>query len=295
MIKPTPPRVSIVIPVYNESKKLPVLLEALRRQTFPSDQLEIIVVDNNSSDDSASVIQSFPVHYVLESEVQGSYAARNTGVRHSRGEMLAFTDADCRPDLDWVETALKALEESGADLLAGKIDFTFSEERSNAEIYDSLCNLQHGESVAERGVAFTANLFVRRRVFEKLGGFSSRLVSSGDLDFTRRAKTAGYVLKYAPGARVRHQARRFPPLMKKAFRIGRGKRALAQTKTQTTGSFWQRPQLKIFVPRYAKQRLQSAGLAASPYRLVALWLCAVCYLASAALGSLTLTLRSRSA
>lgn len=90
------PMVSVVVPIYNGEAELPELINCLLSQTYPQNQVEYLLVDNNSSDRTCSLLQKFaenqPVIRVLsENQIQSSYAARNTGIRAAVGEILAFT------------------------------------------------------------------------------------------------------------------------------------------------------------------------------------------------------------
>ena len=97
------PFISIIVPVYNGENIIGACLKSLLAQDYPKDKYEVIAVDNNSKDKTADIIKEYSVHYLFESKVQGSYAARNTGVRHAKGEILAFTDADCVADKGWLK------------------------------------------------------------------------------------------------------------------------------------------------------------------------------------------------
>ena len=89
------PRVSIVIPVFNQAQDLGRCLAALERQTYPADRFEAIVVDNGSDEPIGPVTERFSFVRAICEPAPGSYAARNRGIEASRGEVLAFTDADC--------------------------------------------------------------------------------------------------------------------------------------------------------------------------------------------------------
>lgn len=215
------PFVSVIVPVYNDPDGIRNCLEALRSQTYPDDQFEVLVVDNGSTDDTREVIGVFDVELLIEDEIQGSYAARNRGIRNAQGEVLAFTDADCTPDPEWIEAGVEVLEGKVADLVGGQVRFELSAERTAAERFDASVNMRNDMSVKD-GVAKTANLFVRRQVVEEIGVFPESLISGGDVYWTRSTTDAGFELKYAENAIVDHRARKFTELLKKHFRVGRG-------------------------------------------------------------------------
>jgi glycosyltransferase involved in cell wall biosynthesis len=95
-------RASVIVPMRNASAWIEECLDALQRQEFPGGDYEIIVVDNCSSDDSASRVQQRPQITLLDEPVPGSYAARNRGIRAASGDVIAFIDADCVAQPGWL-------------------------------------------------------------------------------------------------------------------------------------------------------------------------------------------------
>jgi len=219
----TKPFVSVVIPVRNNPNGIEDTLTALQSQTYSKDLFEIIVVDNGSTDNTKEIIKRFPVKLLEEKEYINPYIARNKGIENAKGEIIAFTDSDCIPANDWIEEGVKALSKKEADLIGGKIVFTYSKRRTLAECIDSIVFLQQESLVRYRNSACTANLFVRRKVFDKIGAFSSTGISGNDVRLTNLAVQKGYKLDYADSAEVFHKARKLIELIKKVFRTGRGK------------------------------------------------------------------------
>lgn len=200
------PFVSIVIPAYRDWERLQLCIDALAEQTYPADKFEILVINNDSSD---SVPEAFclPVNGKLfvESKV-GSYAARNKGIKESKGQILAFTDSDCIPALDWIENAVAILT-SGADRIAGKVELFYRSNRLNlAEKYQKAFAFRQEKSAA-RGFSVTGNMLTWLDVFDKVGLFDDLLMSGGDVEWGVRAFRAGFGIIYAPNAVVRHPAR----------------------------------------------------------------------------------------
>jgi glycosyltransferase involved in cell wall biosynthesis len=203
------PFVSVIIPMYNDAKRLVVCLEALEGQSYPPERYEVVVVDNASTEPVAPLLSPF-AHVVPEYEASpGSYAARNRGMVVARGEVLAFTDADCIPGEDWIEAGVSAMTRGDAPLVAGRIDvFPERELAPNAiELYEMTYAFAPSHH-AQVGIAATANLFTRRKVMDEVGGFDPALKSFGDVAWTARAVSAGYEVEYCDSARVRHPARR---------------------------------------------------------------------------------------
>jgi glycosyltransferase involved in cell wall biosynthesis len=118
--KPQQLTVSVIIPCYNEQKALSRCLKALKAQSIVP--FEIIVVDNNSTDDTAAVAKSFKVR-VIKEKTQGVIAARNRGMHAARGDILARIDADTEVSKDWVAAIIQTFNNSGAVAVTGTGDF----------------------------------------------------------------------------------------------------------------------------------------------------------------------------
>ena len=201
------PRVSVVMPVLNESRRITACLDAIAAQ-MGSPPFEVIVVDNGSRDGTPELVRSHPSRPRLEIETApGPYAARNAGIAAARGEIIALTDADCLPEPDWLAEGVKAVD-AGADLAGGRVVQMASDHATVWERYDRATYLDQELYIRAEGFAATANLFVRAEVFRDVGVFVPQLTASGDNEFCNRATKAGYRLVYAPDARVRHHPRR---------------------------------------------------------------------------------------
>ena len=214
--------VSVIVPIYNDSNNIDQCIKVLVNQTYPKDSYEVIAVDNGSTDDSVNIIKKYPVKLLFEKKIQSSYAARNKGIIHAKGEIIAFTDSDCIPSENWISEGIKKMDSSGADILGGKIEFYFSHKRTAAELYDSIRNMNAEKSINKNKVAPTANLFVKATLFKMVGLFPQHIQSGGDYQWTSKATKNGYLIIYAPNAIVKHPARTLIPLLKKQYRISSG-------------------------------------------------------------------------
>lgn len=203
------PFVSIVVPAYNEAQVLPDCIEALLEQSYPRSQYEVIVVDNGSTDGTRAVIDRYPVRSVTENETQSSYAARNAGLRKARGDIIAFTDADCVPHSEWVSTAVEGFKNSQVGAVAGGI--VSGEPGNNVE-----AELKRRDWLTETGTLNhpflpypqTANAFYRRSVFEAIGEFEETWISGGDADLAWRMQLlTPMTLEHVPEATVKHRHR----------------------------------------------------------------------------------------
>jgi GT2 family glycosyltransferase len=197
---------SVIVPVRNGRSHLERLIPALQAQTLPVDRFEVVIGDDGSTDGSAAELAAGKDWVrVAPGPPRNSYAARNRAVRQSRAPVLAFCDADCVPEPEWLERGLAAL--AGTDLAAGRIRFIVPERRSVWTLLDMDGSKDHERQV-DHGTAETANLFLRREVFDAVGGFDDTLPEHGDFDFAERCVARGLRLTYAPEAVVWHPARR---------------------------------------------------------------------------------------
>lgn len=218
--------VSIIIPVFNDESGIKNTIESLLDQSFPNDKYEILVIDNNSTDSTADVIKKYDrVKYFFEKK-QGSYAARNRGIKESGGDILCFIDSECVAHRDWLVSGLKNFYDDDVGFVAGKIIFSFEADVPSAlEYADSVLYLNQEEYV-KQGFAVTANIFVRRKIFEKYGLFNDNLESGGDYEFGTRV-SGDQKLTFSKEAIAFHPARRsLGELIKKAKRTGRGQKDL---------------------------------------------------------------------
>ena len=207
--RPTP-FVSVVIPVFDDPDRLRTCLQALEHQTYPKPRYEVIVVDNGSARSVPPLVGQFGQARATYEMVPGANAARNRGISLARGEILAFTDADCVPARDWLTKGVRQfLLTPNCGLLAGGIE-VFSRDPAHpaaAEVYDALTAFPQKILIEERGYGATANVFTSRAVLEHAGLFDGTLKSGADVLWGRRVRSLGYRLTYAEDVCVRHPAR----------------------------------------------------------------------------------------
>ena len=281
--------VSVIIPVYNDSERLEKCLHALEHQTYSQQHYEVVVVDNNSTEDLKVIVDDFQqAQYQFESKV-GSYAARNTGIHNAQGKIFAFIDSDCLPQPHWIEAGVRALQNSSADLAGGQVSFTFTPAKSPAELYDSVTNMQIKENIETRKVSKTANLFSWKHVFDKIGLFPAHLKSGGDVIWTKKATDAGFQLVYAPQAEVFHPARTLWPLMQKQYRVGGGQLRILKAQGKSTSNVLKESLRALLKPPSIKEIqgiTERKGLNLETTNLVSIWLVSWMCQASTGLGRL---------
>lgn len=220
------PFVSIIIPVYNDAERLRKCLTLLEQQTYPKMRYEVIVVDNNSTEQLQPMVAEFnQAAYAFEA-TPGSYSARNRGLAIAQGTILGFTDSDCAPALDWIENGVRQLQQHPhCGFVAGCIEFFFADPKNPtpAELYDSLHFLQQESYVKDAHFGATANLFTTPQVFESVGLFNASLKSGGDREWGERVYAAGYQQIYGADVKIAHPARAsFDELNKKLCRVYEG-------------------------------------------------------------------------
>lgn len=290
------PRVSAIVPVRDGERHVGRCLEALLAQSWPSERLEIWVVDDASRDATCERVRAFPVRLLAQPERRGPYAARNAALRVAAGDVLAFTDSDCVPGKDWIERGIAALAREGADLAAGEVRFLLSRRRSAAELLDSITNLDQQRSVSLRGVAKTGNLFATRGVLDAIGPFLERR-SGCDVEWTGRASAAGFALVYAPEAVVEKPARGALALARKQYRVGRGQTALWRASGEPPGVVLARVArgFRPGRPAVLRERLRARAPEGRRAGLAAVWLAAWAISAVQSLGRLHALLRGERA
>ena len=199
----TMPSVSVVVPVYNGERTIGSCIKSLLELNYPSSKLEIIVVDNKSKDNTLGIVRKFPVISLVEDKIQSSYASRNTGIRKSRGEIIAFTDSDCIADKNWVSSAVECFEDEQIGCVAGKIQ-GYSPSNYIEEYLIKTNSLTQGSN-RFLPYAQTANAIYRRQVFDAIGLFEENWISGGDADMTWRMQLhSKYKLVPCEGSLIYH-------------------------------------------------------------------------------------------
>ncbi|HEX2412046.1 MAG TPA: glycosyltransferase [Solirubrobacteraceae bacterium] len=194
--------------------------------------------------------------------------ARNLGIGAARGEVLAFTDVDTTPDARWLEAGLRRFDEDGAEFLAGAIAVPIGQRPSIAALVDATTFFDQ-ESYVIAGFAAGANVWVRRSVVERFGGFNEALERYGgdDEEFGYRLTGAGVRLMHAPEVLVTHPPRRrLRDMARKAFRLGysqAARRRVPAGSLSGTIPLYRRP--SNYLPKRRLQRLvRVAALAYEP-------------------------------
>lgn len=209
------------------------------------DQYEILMVDNNSTDDSKELLRAMKGIRVFSESKPGSYCARNRGIREARGELIAFTDSDCFPDRGWLKAACRALEDPSVQVVLGQrlpaSDHGLIRLISAYEVKKDEIVLTSGDERLYFG--FTNNMAIRRSTFDKYGPFLER-PRGADTIFVRRVVGAEgcSVVVYAPSMVIRHgEMTGVSTYYRKMFIYGRSRRQyqeIVRTRPLSAGERW---------------------------------------------------------
>jgi glycosyltransferase involved in cell wall biosynthesis len=219
------PQISVIIPVFNDTKRLMFCLERLEQQAL-SAHAEIIVVDNGSTEDLEPARQRFPNVIWLSEAMPGSYAARNRGIAAARGQILAFTDSDCLPEPDWLEQGVPPLLAADPpSFVGGRVDLvtTGAARLSAAELFDLAVGFPQQRFVEQVHFAMTANMLTRAKTMAEVGFFSTSMKSGGDREWGNRAWKMAGPGRYVDTARIGHPTRSTrPEVLKRIRRVAGG-------------------------------------------------------------------------
>lgn len=216
------PFVSIIIPVFNNLDGLNRALQSIKKQTYPIDRFETIVIDNGSVISPRRITEENNAIFLEEHHFLNSpYSARNRGLEVAKGEIIVLLDTTCEPAEIWLEEGVKAIQ-SGCDLVGGNVVFDVTGKSSLGDMYDSLVNIRMKESVLKRNVAKTTNLFIHKKVFDSIGWFPEGLRSGGDVLWTGKATRSGFELCFSESAKVVMKTRGLKQLVSKQYRVAKG-------------------------------------------------------------------------
>ena len=220
--EPPAPKVTVAIPTYNRAKYLRQTLAGIAAQRFPRDHVEVLVIDNNSTDDTAEVVAAFadawPAPRRIVETRQGLDFARNRAVAEARGEIIVFGDDDILVEPDWLaQITVPLLADADArriGAVGGEVVPVFPDGLPDwvREWHAPLAFRPDAGPMEAKHCPMGANLAFPRWVFERLGLFHTALdraagnyFSGGDSEMIRRVRAAGLEVWFAPGAAVRHQ------------------------------------------------------------------------------------------
>jgi GT2 family glycosyltransferase len=241
------PAISVVVPVRDGAGSLAALLASLATQTLAGERFEVVVVDNGSRDGAAAAVARAAGAIVVRESWANRARARNVGVAAASAPLIAFTDGDCRAGTTWLEAVVACLER--APLVAGPVVVDATADPGRCERLEGLWRFDQETNVRASGWAASANLGVRRRVYEAIGGFDPAYRQIGeDVDLCLRARAAGHELAYCPDAVVHHDPEtRLRPILGRAFRHGWSSNQHHHRLPMAVGwRYWRHPRPALF-------------------------------------------------
>jgi glycosyltransferase involved in cell wall biosynthesis len=202
------PTVSIIIPVYNGANTIAACLESLLGQVYPAEAYDIIVVENGSTDNTTQIVEKYPVR-LFHSHKRGPAPARNLGIAKSKAEIVAFTDADCIADPQWLSKLVQPYTDPQVGCVGGTIlPFTSGENTFVERFIEETLPLVNFVSEENTYLPhlYTGNASYRRRLLNQVGGFNADLVTAEDVDLSWRFQLeTGAKLRYVPEAIIYHR------------------------------------------------------------------------------------------
>lgn len=206
-------KVSLVIPVYNESNSITDLLSSIKTQTFQPD--EIIIVDGGSTDNTIEIVQNFcnitPHLQLIKAGRAMPGKGRNIGTASAKNDWIAYTDAGIKLKEDWLEVLAKtAAEHPAADIIYGNYSPQINGFFAKCA---TIAYVSHHQHETIRGKAIISCL-LKKEVWEKAGGFPDWRAAE-DLFFMEKAEAAGANIVSAPGAMVKWELQ---PNLSKTFK-----------------------------------------------------------------------------
>jgi glycosyltransferase involved in cell wall biosynthesis len=224
---------SIIICTYNRASSLVETLETITQMDVPEGvEWEVLVVDNNSTDDTREAVARFiqaghkDIRYLFEAK-QGKAYALNHAIHNAHGEILAFTDDDALVGRQWLQLILDTFSELKPDCVGGKVVPVWLDQRPDwltDRLLNVLAMLDLGESVhaldGKKGeMLYGVNFAFKKDFFVKHGLFNTELCSRGagneDHELFQRLQRSGGRAIYHPGIVVRHKV--FPERMRKPY------------------------------------------------------------------------------
>jgi len=224
-----PPFISVIIPARNEEQNIQRCLESLKALDYPPDRFEVIIADGKSTDRTREIAEGYGARVVTN---EGLYVAqgRHVGFEHSRGELIAFSDADCVMEASWLRDAVKYFDDASVGGISGPTLVPPGETafgRGAAWIFSLAvaggvsCQADTVKRVREVEDLPGANCIYRREVIEQVMPLSTGLVASEDVEMNWRIRKNGWRLLHVPDVRLWHYKRPTPRrLARQVYRFG---------------------------------------------------------------------------
>ncbi|MBN1439822.1 MAG: glycosyltransferase family 2 protein [Anaerolineales bacterium] len=267
------PSVSVLIPCRNEERTIEQVLDALRAQTYPSEQVEVIVADGRSTDGTRDKLRAYARAHPgwtlrqIDNPGQTAPAGLNAGLREARGEIILRMDAHAVPDPDYIERVVETLARTGCDGVGGGIDIqpggpgliarAIAAAVANPFATGGVRYRSGGQAGEVDTVPFAA---FRREVFRRVGEFNEGVPVNEDYEFNYRVRAAGGRIFFSPAIRSRYIARGRPgALIRQYYSYGHQKAVMLALHPKSI-------RLRQFIPAMFAASLAAGAAAAALHR-----------------------------
>jgi len=226
----TSPSVTVIVPVRNGEQTIQPLLESLQKLEYNRNKVEVIVVDGNSTDKTREIVKQYPVTLIIENR-KGLNLARNVGIKHGNGEIVAFTDADCIVPPNWITKIVENFKDPKVSCVGGSakaLDSDFVSQYADNSIVRLMPFFRKREKLEKVKPFFRhpvgCNMAYRRKVAEEVGYFDENIQYGFDeVEFAGRVCKAGYKMVLDPKVSVWHKHRStLGEFLKQNFQYGKG-------------------------------------------------------------------------
>jgi cellulose synthase/poly-beta-1,6-N-acetylglucosamine synthase-like glycosyltransferase len=226
----TPQSVTVVVPVHNRELTIQPLLDSLQKLDYDRNKVEVIVVDGNSTDKTQEIVKKYPVKLVVEKR-KGLNLARNTGIKCSKGEIVAFTDSDCKVPPNWITKIVEDFKDPRVSCVGGSakaLDNDFVSQYADNSVVRLMPFFTKREELDKVKPFFRhpagCNMAFRRKVAEEIGYFDESIQYGFDeVEFADRVCKAGYKMVLDPDIVVWHKHRSsLKEFLKQNFQYGKG-------------------------------------------------------------------------
>jgi len=182
------PLVSFIVPTLNAEKTIKFCLNSITDLNYPKDLIEIILIDNGSTDNTLRVAQTYNIKIFVKPELTIG-GLRNFGAKVAKGDIFAFVDSDCIIEKNWLKNTLKVL--SNPSVGATGCGYEIS---PNASWVEKSWFVLREASRKKVNFIPAGNLIIKRKVFEQVGGFDENLITGEDYNLCDKIKRAGYLV-----------------------------------------------------------------------------------------------------
>jgi mycofactocin system glycosyltransferase len=204
--------VTVIIPTKDRRNELAECLESVFSQEYPGDLVEVVVVDDGSTDGTDKLLNDLPCKVLSNSRTRGQSHCRNKGAEVAQGEILAFLDSDCVASPTWLKELVPSFQWNEVGAVGGYVDGYFEE--SSLDRYEKASSpLNMGARIlsaandASTLYTPTCNLLVRKEVYKEVSGSREEMSVGEDVDLCWRIRAGGHRLLYVPYGAVKHKHR----------------------------------------------------------------------------------------